>query len=132
MADELVRSGVEAVVDLGAPEATLGATTSLHVLAAGPMLTHDRGYPLDAWGRDGYGIGCADAACVTTTIDRLAREGARVIKVAGDDDGLDPALIPVAIEGAHAHHLKVAVHAPHRSGSSRRNGPPARPTSTPP
>lgn len=111
VADELVRSGVEAVVDLGAPEATLGATTSLHVLAAGPMLTHDRGYPLDAWGRDGYGVGCSDAAGVTAAIDRLVRHGARVIKLALDDDGLDPALIAVAVAAAHERKRKVAVHA---------------------
>jgi imidazolonepropionase-like amidohydrolase len=75
------------------------------------MLTHVDGYPLDAWGSDGYGAGCADAACVTATIDRLAQEGARVIKLALDDDGLAPALVPVAVTAAHAHNLKVAVHA---------------------
>jgi len=75
------------------------------------MLTHPGGYPLDAWGSDGYGTGCADEACVRATVDRLAGEGARVIKLALDDDGLAPALVPVAVEAAHAHHLKVAVHA---------------------
>jgi imidazolonepropionase-like amidohydrolase len=75
------------------------------------MLTHTGGYPLDAWGSAGYGIGCDDAACVTATIDRLAAHGARVIKLALDDDGLAPALIPVAVAAAHAHGLKVAVHA---------------------
>jgi imidazolonepropionase-like amidohydrolase len=133
VADRLAAAGVEAVVDLGAPEATLdGATTSaapIDVLRAGPLLTRPGGYPLDAWGADGFGIGCADAACVAKTVDRLAAHGARVIKLAlGDtdaplcgaartgkagpcDDGLDPALIPVACAAAHRHRLRVAVHA---------------------
>ncbi|HEX4419688.1 MAG TPA: hypothetical protein VH165_17360 [Kofleriaceae bacterium] len=133
VADELARSGIAAVVDLAAPEATLDAapdahgtpapdahgdaapgahgTPALHVLAAGPMLTHPGGYPLSSWGRDGYGLPCRDPAEVTAAIDRLARRGARVIKLALDDDGLDPALIPVAVAAAHARHLKVAVHA---------------------
>ena len=129
VADRLAASGVEAAVDLAAPEAMLGRPAPITVLRAGPMLTRPGGYPLDAWGADGYGIGCADAACVTRTIDRLAAHGARVIKLAlGDtsappcgaarageagpcDDGLDPALIPVACAAAHRHHLRVAVHA---------------------
>jgi hypothetical protein len=118
VADRLASEGVIAVVDLGAPEATLGQPAPLQVIAAGPMLTHPDGYPLDAWGpgdrrlpRSGYGIGCADAACVTATVDRLAAHGARVIKVALDSDGLDPALLPAAVSAAHAHHLKLAVHA---------------------
>jgi imidazolonepropionase-like amidohydrolase len=48
---------------------------------------------------------------VTATVDRLASEGARLIKIAGDDDGLAEALMPVAVQAAHAHHLKVAIHA---------------------
>ena len=112
VADRLAAAGVEAVVDLGAPEATLSAASApIDVLRAGPLLTRPGGYPLDAWGADGFGIGCADAACVAKTIDRLAAHGARVIKLALDDDGLDPALIPVACAAAHRHHLRVAVHA---------------------
>jgi imidazolonepropionase-like amidohydrolase len=113
VADKLAAAGVEGVVDLAAPERTLAGVARLpiHVLAAGPMLTHDGGYPLDSWGADGYGIGCHDAACVTATVDRLAAAGAHVIKLALDDDGLDPALIPTAVAAAHSHHLKVAAHA---------------------
>ncbi len=111
VADQLANNGVLGAVDLGEPETALGSTLPIEVLAAGPMLTHRGGYPLDAWGRDGYGVGCDDVACVRTTIDRLASEGAAVIKLALDDDGLAPALVPVAVAAAHAHHLKVAVHA---------------------
>ena len=111
VAGELAAHGVEVAVDLAAPESALGGKLPIEVLRAGPMLTHPGGYPLDAWGRAGYGIGCADAACMTATVDRLSREGARVIKLAGDADGLAEALMPVAVAAAHAHHLKVAIHA---------------------
>ncbi|HEY3803429.1 MAG TPA: hypothetical protein VGL61_12510 [Kofleriaceae bacterium] len=111
IADELARRGIGVAVDLAAPERTLGTPEPLDVLEAGPMLTHPNGYPLDSWGSDGFGIGCADAACVTAAVDRLAAHGVRVIKLAGDDDGLAPELMPVAVAAAHAHHLKVAVHA---------------------
>jgi imidazolonepropionase-like amidohydrolase len=81
------------------------------VIEAGPMLTRPNGYPLDSWGSDGFGIGCADEACVKSTIDRLVAHGARVIKLAGDDDGLASSLFPVAVAAAHAHGVKVAIHA---------------------
>jgi imidazolonepropionase-like amidohydrolase len=109
--DRLTAAGVGVAIDLAAPERTLGAQTEVHLLAAGPMLTRERGYPLDAWGVDGYGIGCSDAACVTQTIDRLAASGARVIKVALDGDGLSPSLVAGAVTAAHAKDLRVAVHA---------------------
>ena len=111
VADELAHRGVLAAVDLAAPESTLGQPSPIIVLAAGPMLTHGGGYPLDEWGAAGYGVGCDDAACVTATIDRLAEHGARVIKLALDGDGLGPALVPTAVAAAHAHGLEVAVHA---------------------
>ena len=113
VAAELAKAGVGVAVDLAAPERTLGATAQapLDVIAAGPMLTRPNGYPLDAWGADGYGAGCADAACVAATIDRLAAHGAGVIKLAGDEDGLAAELFAPAVAAAHAHHLKVAVHA---------------------
>jgi len=112
VADKLAESGIAAAVDLAAPERSLDTHgLPIRVLAAGPMLTHPNGYPLDAWGSDGYGIGCADPACVTATVDRLAGKGARVIKIALDDDGLDPTLVPVVVAAAHAKHLRVAVHA---------------------
>lgn len=111
VAEELAAHGVRAVVDLASPERTLGNRYPIRVIQSGPMLTHPDGYPLDAWGADGYGIGCSEPACVTQTIDRLAREGAGVIKIAVDDDGLDKALVGQAIKDAHGHGLRVAVHA---------------------
>jgi hypothetical protein len=118
VADQLAAKGVEVAVDLAAPETALGGPSPIHLLAAGPMLTHTGGYPLDAWGSAGYGIGCDDAACVTAAIDRLAAHGARVIKIALDEDGLAPALVPIAVTAAHAKHLKVAVHALTAAGAA--------------
>jgi imidazolonepropionase-like amidohydrolase len=111
VADELATAGIAGVVDLAAPERTLGAANPLHVLASGPMLTRVDGYPLTSWGSDGYGTGCADAACVMKTIDRLAVANAGVVKIALDRDGLDPALVPAAVTAAHAKGHKVCVHA---------------------
>jgi hypothetical protein len=109
VADELAAKGIAGVVDLGSPQVV--KSSALEVISSGPMLTRPGGYPLDSWGRDGYGIGCADAACVEQTIAKLAGDGARVIKLALDDSGLDPALVPVAVAAAHARKLRVAVHA---------------------
>lgn len=109
VADELAKAGIGAVVDLGSP--AIVTSSALQVISSGPMLTRPDGYPLDSWGRDGYGIGCADAACVEATIAKLATDGARIIKLALDDNGLDPALVPIAVTAAHARKLKVAVHA---------------------
>ena len=113
VAERLPRTGIAAVVDLAAPERALGIRPpgGLIVLAAGPMLTRAHGYPLDRWGADGYGLGCGDPAAVAAAIDRLAAAGARVIKLALDDDGLDPRLVAGAVAAAHAKQLRVAVHA---------------------
>jgi imidazolonepropionase-like amidohydrolase len=109
VAERLPATGLAAAVDLAAP--AVRGDARLHVISSGPMLTRPGGYPLDSWGADGYGIGCADAACVTAAIDRLAGQGAGVIKLALDDGGLDPALIPAAVAAAHARRLRVAAHA---------------------
>jgi imidazolonepropionase-like amidohydrolase len=109
VADRLAAAGVAAAVDLAAPE--VHGDARLHVISSGPMLTRPGGYPLDSWGAEGYGIGCADAVCVTAAVDRLAQQGAGVIKLALDESGLDPALIGAAVAAAHARRLRVAVHA---------------------
>lgn len=111
VADKLATSGIATVVDLAAPESAFVTKFPIRVINAGPMLTREGGYPLESWGADGYGIACTDAACVTTTIDRMAPAGARVVKLALGDNGLDLALVPSAIAHAHAKKMKVAVHA---------------------
>ena len=109
---ELAAAGVLYAIDLAAPDRALDDPSALRVLLrSGPMLTHDHGYPLDAWGSDGYGFGCAVDTCVDARIEALAKRQLHVIKLALDDDGLDPALVPLAVKDAHAHHMRVAVHA---------------------
>ena len=75
------------------------------------MITHTGGYPLDAWGADGYGIGCDDAACVTATIERLRREGARVDQARARRRGLACRARARRRRGGARAALKVAVHA---------------------
>lgn len=110
--EQLAAAGVLYAVDLAAPDDALERSTALRqVLWSGPMLTHENGYPLDAWGKDGYGFGCATKTCIDDRLVALAAHHTRVVKLALDDDGLDPALVPYAIEAAHARDMNVAVHA---------------------
>jgi histidinol phosphatase-like PHP family hydrolase len=110
---DLVRAGISTVVDLGAPIESLDepAPQGLRMIRSGPMLTSPGGYPLDSWGEAGYGIGCADEAAVKAAVERLAKRGAQVIKIAGDWGGLDFSLFETAVVAAHEHQLKVVVHA---------------------
>src|SRR5438874_2081126 len=60
----LLRAGIAAVLDLGAPERELPFREAdpLRVRFSGPLLTAPRGYPTQSWGRDGYGLEIATAA----------------------------------------------------------------------
>jgi hypothetical protein len=111
VAEQLGEHGVHAAVDLASPESALGTKYPIRVIQSGPMLTRPSGYPLNAWGSEGYGIGCDSEECVQTTIWRLHREGARVIKIALDKDGLDEKLARNATFVAHLLRLKVVAHA---------------------
>lgn len=111
VADELAKHGVLAAVDMASPESSLHTKYPIRVIHAGPMLTHPGGYPLDAWGSDGYGVGCVPRLCIAYTLPRLQSEGVGLVKIALDDDGLDPALAAEVTKFAHLHGLKVAVHA---------------------
>ncbi len=111
VADRLRAHGVAAAIDLGAPMEALGADAPLTILGAGPLLTRPDGYPLSSWGAGGYGVGCVAPDCVQRTVSQLAVAGARLVKVTLGDDGLPPALLPVAVGAAHERGLMVAVHA---------------------
>jgi imidazolonepropionase-like amidohydrolase len=111
--------GVAAAIDLAAP---LGFLSSLpfrpHVLASGPMITAVDGYPTESWGRNGYGLECADVAAIRAAVEQVADAGARVIKVpVTSGPGLDDEALRAAVEEAHAHGLKVAAM---RSPTTRR------------
>jgi hypothetical protein len=111
VADRLAAHGVLAAVDLGAPLYALGTRYPIRVLRSGPMLTRSGGYPLDSWGVNGYGVGCDAAEEIGEEIDDLKNRGAGVIKLALDDNGLDPELARSAVRYAHLRKLKVIAHA---------------------
>ena len=113
--DELQRHGVLAALDLASPIEELTAPVAgsgvAMMIRSGPMLTRIGGYPLDAWGPDGCGIGCDDAASIDRTVDELIARGAGVIKIAIGADGLEPTLVPRAVAAAHRHHVLAVAHA---------------------
>jgi hypothetical protein len=119
VSERLARAGVVAAVDLGAPIDTVGkgAAPLVALVQAGPMLTSHDGYPIDAWDPGGFGWSCDDAACIDAVVDAVAARGGTIVKLVVDDDGLDPALVPHAVRAAHAHGMKVAVHALTNAGA---------------
>lgn len=108
-------NGVAGAVDMAAPESFLAASHApLRVLASGPMVTAVGGYPTRGWGRDGYGLECADAEAAVAAVDRLVAAGAKLVKLPvtgeGEDQLGDDALAAVVAE-AHRLAVKVATHA---------------------
>lgn len=105
--------GVAGAVDLAAPVAIFGTDMApLQVLATGPMVTAELGYPTQSWGSNGYGIECADAAAAVAAVDLLAGLGAAAIKlpVTGAPQLPDDALAAAAAR-AHVLGLPVVSHA---------------------
>lgn len=111
--EALADGGVAAAVDLAAPIEFLAADHgSLTVLGSGPMVTAVGGYPTASWGRDGYGLTCADLAAAVAAVSTLADAGARVIKLpVTDAPCLDDNTLAAVVSAAHARGLKVVSHA---------------------
>jgi len=110
---EFVAGGVAGAVDLAAPVAIFDADMDpLRVLATGPMVTAQLGYPTQSWGANGYGIECADAAAAEAAVEQLAGLGAAAIKlpVTGAPQLADEVLAAAA-KRAHALGLPVVSHA---------------------
>ena len=110
---EFAARGVAGAVDLAAPVAIFGADMDpLRVLATGPMITAQLGYPTQSWGANGYGIECADAAAAVAAVDQLAALGAAAIKlpVTAAPQLPDDALAAAAAR-AHVLGLPVVSHA---------------------
>lgn len=110
---EFAARGVAGAVDLAAPVAIFGADMDpLRVLATGPMITAQLGYPTQSWGANGYGIECADAAAAVAAVDQLAALGAAAIKlpVTSAPQLADDALAAAAAR-AHVLGLPVVSHA---------------------
>ena len=109
----MAAGGIAAAVDLAAPLPFLAEDHGpLRVIAAGPMITAIGGYPTTSWGRDGYGIECADAAAAVQAADQLMDAGAGLLKLplTGRDQLPADAIAAVA-DRAHARGRRLAVHA---------------------
>ena len=103
--DRCLRLGLVGVRDLGAPLRPARAWRTGHrpptgerpvVAVAGPILTAPGGYPSRSWGSDGYATFVGAPGSARQLVQRLAADGADVIKVAlepGDAGvaGADPA-----------------------------------------
>lgn len=112
-AEEMLRGGVAAVIDLGAPEESLPLRAgALRVVFAGPLLTAPRGYPTQSWGPR-HGLPVATAGEARAAVRRLAAKGARFAKLAFDARFamLDADAARAAADEAHRSGLRVAAHA---------------------
>jgi len=82
VADDLLSSGIVAVLDLAAPLATLKDNHApLRVLNTGPMITAKLGYPTTSWGSGGYGLEVSSSAEAVSAVDQLLAAGVQAIKV---------------------------------------------------
>ena len=114
--EALLRRGVAAVLDLGAPERLVPSLASgcapLQVAFAGPLLTAPRGYPTQTWGADGYGLEIASEDEARKSVARIAALGASFVKLALDArfPVLGAATARAAVDEAHRRGLLVAAH----------------------
>ncbi|HYR19534.1 MAG TPA: amidohydrolase family protein [Myxococcales bacterium] len=109
-----LRGGIAAVLDLGEPERTLPLfAPPLRVQFAGPLLTAPRGYPTQSWGANGYGLELTTPDQARAAVQRLAKAGARFVKLAFDRRFplLDPEVARSAAQEGHRLGLRVAAHA---------------------
>ena len=111
-AEDLAKAGVAGVVDLASPRAGSKRNAGkLFMKDSGPMITAERGYPTQAWGRNGYGRECASEKAAVKAVDQLLEAGAEVIKIPIGPNGLPLSWAKKAIARAHKKKTKVAVHA---------------------
>jgi len=111
--DDLLSSGIVAVLDLAAPLATLKDNHApLRVLNTGPMITAKLGYPTTSWGSGGYGLEVSSSAEAVSAVDQLLAAGVQAIKVPlTAPPTLDDTTVKAIVGEAHAHRLKVYAHA---------------------
>lgn len=109
----LLDRGVVGVVDLAAPLSFLAEDHApMQVIASGPMVTAVGGYPTQSWGRNGYGIECADTDSAEDAVDVVLSAGARVIKLpVTSQPQLSMAVLTAATARVHTHGFKVVSHA---------------------
>ncbi|MEP6599218.1 MAG: amidohydrolase family protein [Actinomycetota bacterium] len=117
--------GVVGVRDLGAPPALARQWRTGHrrpapgrpfTAVAGPVLTAPRGYPSRTWGRERYAAPVGSAGQARQVVQRVAADGADLIKIALEP-GLvgwpvpSPAIVRAVVQAAHAAGLSVVAHA---------------------
>jgi len=121
VAEDLLASGIVAVLDLAAPLTALGTDHgALKVLNAGPMITAKAGYPTTSWGQAGYGLEVSSPAAGIAAVETLFAAGAQVIKVPLTlPPSLDDATVKAVVGAAHRHHLQVYTHALEDSSAAR-------------
>ena len=118
LARGMIAGGVAGALDLGLPERLISALPPLELVhffarSSGPLLTAPGGYPLQSWGRDGYGLALTTAAEARSAVARLAQEGVCAVKLALDRrfQLLAPEVARAAAQEAHARGLRVFAHA---------------------
>lgn len=114
IARQELRSGVAAVLDLGAPERALPLDARpLRVRFSGPMLTAPGGYPTQSWGKDGHGLELETPDAARAAVVRLAAAQVRFVKLAFDPrfPMIAPEVAKAAADEAHRLGLRVAAHA---------------------
>lgn len=113
---DIVRRGVVAVRDLGAPPRDAMAWRELaapRVHVAGPLITSPGGYPSRSWGSNGFAAFIDDAGQAGRLVQGLATQ-VDVIKLALEPRGgpvPSPELCQVVVETAHVAGREVTCHA---------------------
>jgi imidazolonepropionase-like amidohydrolase len=123
--DGMLRSGLVAVRDLGAPQAAANAWRTGHrrpagerpvVAVSGPVITAPGGYPSRTWGAGGFATFVFSPANARQVVHRIAADGADVVKIAlepgaGGWPVPEPRVLRAVVEAAHDAGLAVVAHA---------------------
>jgi imidazolonepropionase-like amidohydrolase len=121
----VLATGLVGVRDLGSPPLSARAWRTGHrppppghpfVATSGPMITAPGGYPSRSWGAGGFATFLSSPGQARQTVQRLAADGADVIKIALEPGtGAWPVLAPVTVRAvvraAHDTGLAVVAHA---------------------
>ena len=110
--EEMRRTGVVAVRDLGAPAESARAWRGPHVAVAGPLLTAPGGYPSSSWGADGFARFVATAGEARAAVLELDCDVVKVaLEPAGGQPVPPPEVVRAVVEAAHDRGLAVTAHA---------------------
>ncbi|MBV9594854.1 MAG: amidohydrolase family protein, partial [Actinobacteria bacterium] len=123
--DACLAAGLVGVRDLGAPSESAVKWRSGHrsptgnrpmIAAAGPIITAPGGYPSRSWGAGGFAAFVTSASQARQVVQRIAANGADVIKLALEPGSADwpvpePVVARAVVEAAHSCGLAVVAHA---------------------